>query len=262
MEKAISIIIIEYFCLSDVDNCISLYMNRYSNLNLEFIVSSNSQYDLNEQLELREKYKDKDVLWIFNLKNGGFAYAMNCGAKLAHSPILIFTNPDVQIGDRLKEMYSFILSHSDVGIVAPRIIDEFGELQDSCRCYLSVGNFVIRHIRRGVRKDAVVLTKGINYSQNQSVDWVIGAFMMVKRDVFELVGGFDDCYFLYCEDADLCARIKESGYHIIYYSATTAIYKGTRSARKSYKYFKVFVKSLFRYWNKNGYFKRSIKSER
>lgn len=253
MKNMISIVIIEYHSLIDVENCILSFKNQRRELNLEFIVSSNSLYNIEKQLELQQKYND--VIWAFNLENGGFAYAMNCGAKLAHSSIILCVNSDTRMVRGLKEMYDYAVKHDCVGIIAPKIVNENGILQDSCREYLSISSFVMRHCKRIFKNKSVILSKNIDYNSVQSVDWVIGAFMMIKKDVFDMVNGFDDNYFLYCEDADLCGKVKKKGKYVIYYPDAEIIYEGTRAARYSYKYFKIFIKSLVRFWYKNGWFK-------
>ena len=84
------------------------------------------------------------------------------------------------------------------------------------------------------------------------VDWGIGAFMMMPRKAYEAVQGLDDGYFLYCEDMDICKRMQLNGYSVIYYPNAEIVYEGTRSARKSKKYARIFLQSLFRYWGKFG----------
>lgn len=83
-------------------------------------------------------------------------------------------------------------------------------------------------------------------------DWVIGAFMMCRRDFYEKVGGLSDDYFMYCEDMDWCKRAQLAGYSVVYFPETIIQYKGTRAARKSWKYAKIHLHSLLTYWRKYG----------
>ena len=84
------------------------------------------------------------------------------------------------------------------------------------------------------------------------VDWVIGAFMLTKKEYFDMVGGFDyNRYFMYVEDMDLCHELKLKGLDTVYYPLVSAQYVGTRAARNNKKYTKIFIHSLFGYWKKN-----------
>jgi GT2 family glycosyltransferase len=77
---------------------------------------------------------------------------------------------------------------------------------------------------------------------------------MVKNDVYKATKGLDEGYFLYVEDMDWCTRIRKNGYEIVYFPNAVIEYAGTRAARNSIKYAKVFINSMFRYWKKFGFF--------
>lgn len=249
----ISIVIVEYNSVNDVLKCTSSIKIVSGNYDLEVIVSSNSLYEEEKCKMLLSTYPDLN--WIFNDRNGGFAYAMNKGMKISKGDLIIIINPDTQFLSGLEDMVEFILSHREVGAIAPKLVNSAGELQDSYRNYLTPYTFFKRHFKRLVFGQKVLLENNIDRSAIQTVDWVIGAFIMVKREVYEITHGLDERYFLYCEDMDWCTRIKQCGYEIIYYPLAQVIYEGTRSARKSIKYSIIFINSLFRYWRKFGFYK-------
>ena len=192
--------------------------------------------------------------WSFNKKNGGFAYAMNNGLKIASGDYLIIANPDCIFRENLNILVDFLKSHLEVGAIAPQIVDEYGNIQDSCRDYLSVQSFISRQIKRIFFKRESILDKGRDYSKIQTVDWVIGAFIMVSREVYEKTHGLSDDYFMYVEDEDWCTRIRKAGWEVVYYPKVKIQYKGTRSARYKKNSAKIFYKSLMTYWSKYGYF--------
>ena len=76
---------------------------------------------------------------------------------------------------------------------------------------------------------------------------------MISKKAYEAVCGMDEKYFLYCEDMDLCKKIHDKGYKVIYYPDAVVVYEGTRSARKSLKYACIFLSSLLHYWSKFGF---------
>lgn len=242
----ISFIIIEFFSIDEIEVCCRLIddIMKLNTLEYELIISSNSLYSLKQQIQLKRRYEWK---WLFNEKNGGFAYAMNQGLKAATGNILVIMNPDVKIKVGIENMIRYLLQHGEVGIIAPQIRNSAGVIQDSFRDFIIPFRFVKRHLDRLCKKK---LCNVPEYCI--AVDWVIGAFMMMTRQTYEAVGGLDDGYFLYCEDMDLCKRMHLKGYSVVYYPEAVIEYEGTRSARHSWKYARIFLRSLFRYWRKFG----------
>lgn len=242
----LSFIIIEYHSLLEIrTSCASIRDFMSSELDYEIIISSNSTYSKGEQGKILAE--NQEGKWVFNARNGGFAYAMNEGLKVATGDVLIAMNPDVKIKAGLSEMINYLMSDSSIGLIAPRIVSRKGVVQDSYRDFITPIRFIKRHCIRLLHGEEKFDTNRI-----LQVDWVIGAFMMMTRKSYEAVGGFDDGYFLYCEDMDLCKRMHQCGYSVVYYPDATIEYEGTRSARHSWKYARIFMMSLFRYWKKFG----------
>lgn len=247
----VSIVIVEYNSLAELQRC-SESLKKGFMYEVELIASSNSCYPVDKQVEVRTAFPQ--FKWSFNEKNGGFAYAMNQGLKLATGDFLIIANPDCVFIDKLDEMVDFLQQNPKVGAIAPQIVDENEAIQDSCRHYVSVQSFVWRQIRRRFTGEEVLLNPCIDYTRVQTVDWVIGAFIMVSRSVYKKTGGLSDDYFMYAEDMDWCTRIRLAGWEVVYYPKVKIQYKGTRSARKNTGSAKIFINSLRTYWKKFGYF--------
>lgn len=240
----ISFIIVEYYSIDDILACIDSIIETKVGLEYEIIISSNSTYSLEKQQEIQKNmYSAK---WLFNDKNGGFAYAMNRGLEKAVGDVLIIMNPDVRIKRGLSDMLSYFQSHLRVGVIAPKIVNVDGEIQDSFRTFITPWNFAHRHLSRFLGRESCIKAN----DEAQEIDWVIGAFMVTSRSAYEKVGGLDDKYFMYCEDMDWCKRMHLQGYSVVYYPQAIIEYEGTRSARRSWKYAWIFLKSLFRYWTK------------
>lgn len=246
----LSVIVVEYHSLDEVLCCIKAF--KESIPTIEIIVSSNSQYAVEQQQQLVSTISD--CKWCFNKKNGGFAYAMNEGLKIATGEYLIISNPDCIIENGIEDMARFLSKHQEIGAIAPRITDSLGYLQDSYREYITLPNFIERQFQRILKREEVVLDKGVDYNKIQTVDWVIGAFIMVPRHIYEKTVGLSLDYFMYVEDMDWCTRIRRCGYEIVYYPNASVVYKGSRKARQSFKYAVIFLKSLLIYWRKFGFF--------
>lgn len=247
----LSVVVVEYHSLDEVLCCIKA-LKRSIPL-IEIIVSSNSQYTIEQQQQIISIIPG--CKWSFNEKNGGFAYAMNEGLKMATGDYLIISNPDCLVQSGITEMADFLVKHSGVGAIAPQLVDEDGNVQDSCREYITPFNFIERQILRIFRKEDSIRDKNIDYNKVQTVDWVIGAFIMVTRAVYEKTHGLSSDYFMYVEDMDWCTRIRRCGYEIVYYPKSQVVYKGSRKARSSFKYAVIFLKSLMIYWRKFGFFR-------
>ncbi len=242
----LSFIVIEYHSLPEIrTSCASIRNSIPFELEYEIIISSNSTYPMEEQKCIQTSSQGEK--WVFNARNGGFAYAMNEGLKVATGDILIVMNPDVKIKSGLLGMINYLVSDASIGLIAPRIVSSKGVVQDSYRDFITPIRFIKRHFARLLHGEDKHDTDRV-----LRVDWVIGAFMAMTRNSYKAVDGFDDGYFLYCEDMDLCKRMHQCGYSVVYYPDATIEYEGTRSARHSWKYARIFLKSLFRYWKKFG----------
>jgi GT2 family glycosyltransferase len=252
MKKTVSIIVIEYNSLDEIYSCIQNIRQGFQLIEHEIIVSSNSVYSEDKKKSIEQKCFD--VKWIFNKNNNGFAYAMNRGLEVATGKYLVISNSDIVIKQGMKNMIDFFESHKEIGAIAPQIVDKSNIIQDSCRPYITVTDFITRHLKRFITNKEIISQKKFDYNKIQTVDWVIGAFIMVKRDVYKLTQGLDEQYFLYVEDMDWCVRIRQNGYEIVYFPNAVIEYAGTRAARNSFKYAKIFTNSIFRYWKKFGFF--------
>lgn len=252
MNVDLSFVLLEYHSINEVEEFHKALTSNlvYQKYNCEIIVSSNSEYDLSRQLELKERYTN--IIWVFNSRNEGFASGMNGGLRVTRGEYLIISNTDVRLRMDISPMVEFMVKNSNIGALAPVIVDKDNNIQDSCREYITPVRFAKRQLSRFLSKKEVLLDSNRNYAKVQTVDWVIGAFIMVRREAYMATKGLDTSYFLYVEDMDWCTRIRKSGFEIVYYPKIQIEYKGTRSARKSKKYAKIFMQGLFRYWKKFG----------
>lgn len=243
----VSFIIVEYYSVKEITDCYATIVDgmMHTTYDFEIIISSNSRYSFEKQKQLFSEYPQ--FRWNFNVKNGGFAYAMNQGLKIADGNFLVIMNPDVKLKFGIKDMMDYFVVHKEIGLIAPMIRNVSGDIQDSYRNFITPFRFLGRHFGRLVRGSFPKI-----YDKPVKVDWVCGAFMMMSRASYESTGGFDDGYFLYCEDMDLCMRMHLKDYEVVYYPMAEIEYEGTRSARQSFKYTRIFLQSLLRYWSKFG----------
>jgi N-acetylglucosaminyl-diphospho-decaprenol L-rhamnosyltransferase len=145
---------------------------------------------------------------VLRRRNDSLAAAVNAGARLMRGEVFAVMNPDVLLEDhasvaRLAEHFGV----PSLGAVAPALRLPAGTLQDSARAVPSPGQLAFRRLMGrelgAVRSDEPV-----------DVDWVVAAFMLVRRSAFEDVGGFDESYRLYFEDVDFCVRLWSAGWSV------------------------------------------------
>ncbi len=251
MSIILSIVIIEYHSTQEIKECVS-HLKTHIQLPYEIIVSSNSCYD--EQYKSQLNTNEENVKWLFNKKNEGFAGGMNAGLKMAKGKYLIIMNSDCTIESPLDAMIAFMNDHPEVGAIAPQISDHQGNIQDTARPYVTLPRYIIRQVKRVIGHKSSILNKKMDYSKIQTVDWVIGAFMMVSRKAYEATNGLDSSYFMYAEDLDWCTRIRQQNFEIVYFPEVKVTYKGSRRARNNSKYAKIFISSHIKYWKKFGFF--------
>lgn len=172
-------------------------------------------------------------------ENRGFGAGCNAGWRRGSSPLVLFLNPDATIDEEsLRSLAGVLESEEKVGLVAPRILEPDGSLAFSQRRFPRLRStyaralFLHRIFRRAAWADELVRDPAA-YERPSSPDWVSGACMLVRRSVLERVDGFDERFFLYCEDKDLCRRIREAGHEVRYEPTATARHHGGASAPRA-----------------------------
>ena len=184
-------------------------------------VVDNGSTDCSQQMVLSE-FPDANLVW--NDRNIGYARACNQGARHTHEPYLFFMNSDtVLTPGTIRELVGCFESHPDSGVLGPRILNDDGSLQYSCREFPSIKDAFL-HAFVGLFSAGNPATvryrkTGWGHQEEMEVDWVSGCFMAVRRDTFEALGGFDDKYFMYVEDVDFCWRARECGWTVRYLPA-------------------------------------------
>ncbi len=225
----VSFIIIEYHSVNDVLKCVNSLSTNCTGLKYEVIISSNSQYEIQKQILLEKTHPE--IIWSFNKKNGGFAYGMNQGIRIANGQFIILQNPDTTVqNDKLSEALQYLKDNKTVGILGPQIRNDAGEVQDTCRPFVTPATIVSRFLMRKINKKAAILDKDYDYGRVQKVNWVIGAYMITSRKALEKVGLLNERFFMYVEDMEWCLRFWEKDLEVVYYPPLVINYEGDRKS--------------------------------
>lgn len=168
----------------------------------------------------------------------GYGSNQNTAFSLAENTFFCVLNPDIQIkSNPFPELLASFSNHK-VALVAPKIITPEGRVEDSARKFPTVRSLVSK---------AVGGSNGTYPELNSSPDWVGGMFMLFRSDVFREIGGFDEKFFLYYEDVDICRRLRQKGYEIKFVPSVEVIHDARRESRKNWRYARWHLASMARY---------------
>ena len=179
---------------------------------------------------------DLDVTTIQLGMNGGFAHGCNVGWRAGAAPYVLFLNPDAVISaEAIHQLVSLLERDSALAIAAPRIVHEGGELEYSLRRFPRLAStyaralFLHRLVPRLRWSDEVVRDPAA-YVAGSTPEWVSGACLLIRRNILEAIDGWDERFFMYCEDIDLCARVRDAGYRIGFEPEAVVLHEGGASA--------------------------------
>lgn len=188
--------------------------------------------------------------------NLGFAAGVNLAAAHTRAPFLFLLNPDTLVETPVvRVLEDWLTRHPDVGVAGARVLNADGTVQPSARRFPDVTTlFGGRSTWLTSRFPSNWFSRrnlvGLDSLSPVDVDWVSGACFMTRRDVFERMGGFDEAFFLYWEDADYCRRIAAAGFRRMYVPTASVRHIGGRSAEYALaRATRAFHRSAFRmYW--------------
>ncbi|OGP49433.1 MAG: hypothetical protein A2Y79_09960 [Deltaproteobacteria bacterium RBG_13_43_22] len=200
-----------------------------------------------------------EITLIMNLKNEGFGYSNNLGAKLAQGEFILFLNPDMEIeAEGLDKIVKWMRGNREVGIGGCKLVDKQGNFLDEAKPRRFPKNwemlvliFKLFHLMPSLLNK--YLSSNFNPNKEQEVDSVRGSFLMIRREIIEKLGwAFDPRYFIWFEDVDLCREVKSLGYQIKYTPITTCMdYFGQSFDQKDLLWKqKKFTESMLKYFRK------------
>lgn len=233
----LSIIIVNYNTKDLTHQTIDSIMKNTHGIDYEIIVADNST-DKNQLCNY-----DSQHVTVSRIENHGFGHGCNSGARLAKGNYLLFLNSDTLIHDNaLLNCVEYMKSNKGAGILGARILLVDGTLDHGCkRGFPTPGAALYYYLGLDrkfpdSRKYGAYRQTYLNESETNEVDSVSGAFLMIEKNLFEEVNGFDETFFMYGEDLDLCFRVKEKGYKVIYFAdAVITHLKGQSGLHKSSK---------------------------
>lgn len=236
----ISIIILTYnssrYISSLLESLTSKYKKEILEKKLEILVADNSSQD--DTVELSKKFTA--VKTINNGGNFGYAKGNNLASKKAQGEILIFMNPDAKFDSGDMFELTETLEDKKVGIVGGKIIDFHGKNEPSCGKIYTLFNTLC--LAFGIEEKV-----GIRFApkKEMKVGFVSGAFLAIRRTLFEELHGFDEHYFMYIEDQDLCFRAKKLGYEVVFNPKAVIQHVGEGSSNRTFAVVNIYKGLLY-----------------
>jgi hypothetical protein len=251
----LSVLIINWNTKEDLRNCLRSLCTQKFRHSVEIVVADNASSDGSREMVVAEF---PEVHLVVHSTNLGFGAGNNRAFSATHARYVLFLNSDTLVTEcALDRLVNFADAHPDVGIIGPKLLNRDGSLQYSCRSFPNLATGLFRNTPLGRlfpknRFNREYLLTDWDHTTPREVDWVSGAAMLVRREAFQQLGGFDEGYFMYCEDVDLCYRAHQVGWKVVYFPDSVIYHLIGRSsdkvpARMTYH----FHKSMYRFYKKH-----------
>jgi len=244
----ISIVIISYNTKKLTGDCVKSIVEGTKGTKYEIIVVDNNSTDgSTETLKKLQNSKTPklQLKLIENQTNLGFGRANNQGIKKAKGRYVLFLNSDTVVNDNvIGEMVEWMDENKDIGIASCALRNRDGSLQGTGGHFPTLARvftwmtiqdipFVDKLIKPFHPMKEKSFVKGESfYEKEKEIDWITGAFFLMRKEVSKQVGGFDEDYFMYTEEVDLCYRSKKVGWKIYYNPKWSITHLGGASGKK------------------------------
>ena len=254
MNPTVAVVIVNFNSGAHLGATLSALRNGLRDVPSEVVVVDNGSSDGSEQAA-----RDAEGVRLVRQANVGFGAGANVGIAETSAPFVLLLNPDCRVeAETIPRLLHELEAHPACAVLGPRILDPDGTLQSSARGdpSLMTGLFgrtsllsrlfpSLRVVRKNLTSQAT-LESG---EPTRRVDWVSGACMLVRRAALSAVDGFDEGYFLYWEDADLCRRLRGVGWETRYTTSATVVHEVGQSSRNARRLAnREFHRSAYRYY--------------
>jgi GT2 family glycosyltransferase len=215
MPPLVSILLVNYNGIDVVLDCLRSLQQHLHTVSYEVIVVDNNSQDGSPDL-IAQQFPQVRLLRL--PENLGFGAGNNAAAKIARGEFLLLLNTDTQlISDILPSLVGVMKERPEVGIVGPKLLNPDGSLQLSTAWEIGIrGEYktLQQHRQYASPKSKAAIMQ--RFEVAREVDVVVGAALFIRRAVFDQLNGFDEHFFMYCEESDLCQRAREWGWKVLY----------------------------------------------
>jgi len=196
-----------------------------------------------EELPIQDR--QYPLLQIENPAPKGFAANQNQAFRHCDSGWFCVANPDIRLQADPFGRLKAAMGDPRVGLVAPLVVNPGGTIEDSARYFPTPFSLLRKALGKGDGRFP------IDPKRPSAVDWTAGMFMLFRSEAFADVGGFDEGFFLYYEDVDICARLWKAGWKVILLPTVSVVHDARRASHTNPKYMRWHVSSMIRYFTKH-----------
>jgi GT2 family glycosyltransferase len=249
----LALVIVNYNTAPDLRSCLTSMRERLGEVTT--VVVDNGSTDGSREMVKAE------FPWarlLDNPGNPGYASACNRGIEATEEPYVFILNSDVEfLEDGWEEVLDYLDSNPRVGVLGPLVLNSDGSVQMSCRRFPSLADSLVHGFLGEVWPDnpfsSKYQMKEMGREQPCEADWVSGAAMIVRREALEKSGAFDERYFMYVEDVDLCWRVREAGFTVVYHPAFRLVHHiGKSSSQQSLRMLYQHHRSMYIFFRKRN----------
>jgi hypothetical protein len=258
-EISLTIIIVNYRTPEMAKDAVVSALASGVDDSLEVIIIDNQSGDHSVGF-LREAFKDEPRVGVIpSQENLGFAGGNNLGLKYAKGKVVLFLNPDTIVKPgALKRLMETLLSDDKIGAAGGLLTNADGLSVTSYGFFPTPWSMILSAFIPGrfygKMRRALGVAPPTDETEPYEVDYICGADLMVRRDVLDEIGGMDDGYFMYFEETDLCKRIKDKGFRVVYDPRARIDHlEGASFGGKLIRRRMIFMRSSVRFFRKNGY---------
>lgn len=255
MSVDVTVVIVTYDSRAVVGRCLDSLARHASEQRYEVIVVDNASPDGTAD------FVESQYPWVRLVRrrtNGGLSAAINDGVATAVGAYIMQLNPDTHFdGDILAPLVRYLAEHGDVGIVAPKLLNDDGSLQLSCRAFPGYATAlfnrysILTKVLPGNRYSREYLMADFDHDGARDVDWLSGAALMFTRAVYERLGGWDAGFFMFNEDVDFCRRAHNAGARVVY-NPDVAVYHSIGASQSTSSRLVIERhRSMWRYYRKH-----------
>ena len=209
--------------------CVEALKKSKTDFEFEIIICDNNSHD--ESLDyLKKTHKEGLIRLVEPGKNLGYGAGHNFAAREAKGKYILILNTDITVEpDTLQKLVDYMDKHHDVGMVGPKLMYHNGQVQQSCRRHFKMFDlFIKRSFLKNLwpfkERYENYIMNDFNHESTQIVDLITGAFMVMPKELYNKINGFDERYFLFMEDFDLCRKVQDAGCKIVYYPEAVAVH--------------------------------------
>lgn len=231
----LSVIIVSWNVCDYLRDCLTSLRASSPRSRIEAIVVDSASTDSTPAM-VRSEFPD--VHLIEPGSNVGFSRGNNLGMLASAGRYLFLLNPDTKVLEHtVDSMVAYLDKHPEIGVLGPQLLEPYGTVQPSRRRFptLWTGIFESTWLQSMAPQRVLADYYMRDFRDDEIVqaDWLYGAAFVVRREVFEQLGGFDEGFFMYSEELDWHKRIKEAGWQVVYYPAAQVIHYGGKSSDKA-----------------------------